>query len=139
MKSWVALAALIVLGSVSARSADPAGSGKLYPVRGAMLYVRSIGHGRPILFLHGGMQFFDNALAKQRDFFAVDHRIIGIDQRGHGHSPDGRWPLSYQMMADDSAAIIQKLGVLGTTQDTMERSIVSASRKLVGARELHDA
>jgi pimeloyl-ACP methyl ester carboxylesterase len=82
MKSWVALAALIVLGSVSARSADPAGSGKLYPVRGAMLYVRSIGHGRPILFLHGGMQFFDNAFAKQRDFFAADHRVIGIDQRG---------------------------------------------------------
>ena len=38
MRSWVALAALIVLGSVGARSADPAGSGKLYPVRGAMLY-----------------------------------------------------------------------------------------------------
>jgi hypothetical protein len=55
MRSRVALAALIVMGSLSACSADPAGSDKLYPVRGAMLYVRSIGHGRPILFLHGGV------------------------------------------------------------------------------------
>ena len=38
-------------------------------------------------------------------------RPIGIDQRGHGHSPDGPWPLSYQMMADDTAAIIEQLGL----------------------------
>jgi pimeloyl-ACP methyl ester carboxylesterase len=78
-------------------------------VNGATLYTESLGKGTPVLFLHGGLMFFDNAYAKQRDYFAVHHRVIGIDQRGHGHSPDGPWQLSYQLMADDTAAVIQKL------------------------------
>jgi pimeloyl-ACP methyl ester carboxylesterase len=93
------------------RAAQPAEAGEFYRVRGALLYVQSSGDGRPILFLHGGMQFFDTAFAKQRDFFAKDHRVIGIDQRGHGHSPDGPWPLSYQMMADDTAEVIKRIGL----------------------------
>jgi pimeloyl-ACP methyl ester carboxylesterase len=80
-------------------------------VSGAKLYTESLGQGSPVLFLHGGLMFFDNAYAKQRDYFAVHHRVIGIDQRGHGHSPDGPWQLSYQLMADDTAAVIQKLKV----------------------------
>jgi pimeloyl-ACP methyl ester carboxylesterase len=63
------------------------------------------------LFLHGGLMFFDNAYSKQLNFFAVTHQVIGIDQRGHGHSPDGPWQLSYELMADDTAAVLQKLKV----------------------------
>jgi pimeloyl-ACP methyl ester carboxylesterase len=63
------------------------------------------------LFLHGGLMFFDNAYAKQIHFFAATHQVIGMDQRGHGHSPDGPWQLSYQMMADDTAAVLQQLKV----------------------------
>jgi pimeloyl-ACP methyl ester carboxylesterase len=54
---------------------------------------------------------FGSAYAKQRDYFAAQYQVIGIDQRGHGHSPDGPWPLSYQLMADDTAAVIQALKV----------------------------
>jgi pimeloyl-ACP methyl ester carboxylesterase len=75
------------------------------------LYVQIYGHGAPIVFLHGGMAFFDNSFAKQRDYFATYRTVIGIDQRGYGHSPDGPWSLSYKMMADDTAAIIEKLGL----------------------------
>jgi pimeloyl-ACP methyl ester carboxylesterase len=57
------------------------------------------------------MAFFDNSFAKQRDYFATYRTVIGIDQRGHGHSPDGPWSLSYKMMADDTAAIIEELGL----------------------------
>ncbi len=82
-----------------------------YEVNGARLYTESLGHGTPLLFLHGGLMFFDNAYVQQRDYFAARHLVIGIDQRGHGHSPDGPWQLSYQLMADDTAAIIRKLKV----------------------------
>jgi len=57
------------------------------------------------------MAFFDNSFAKQRDYFATYRTVVGIDQRGYGHSPDGPWSLSYQMMADDTAAIIDHLGL----------------------------
>jgi pimeloyl-ACP methyl ester carboxylesterase len=80
-----------------------------YVVNGAKLYVESVGHGSPMLFLHGGLMFFDNAYSKQLAFFAPTHQVIGIDQRGHGHSPDGPWQLSYQQMADDTAAVLHRL------------------------------
>jgi pimeloyl-ACP methyl ester carboxylesterase len=57
------------------------------------------------------MAFFDNSFTKQRDYFSSFRTVIGIDQRGHGHSPDGPWSLSYKLMADDTAAIIEQLGL----------------------------
>ena len=94
-----------------AHAESKGGTHEYYFVNGAKLYTESLGHGTPVLFLHGGLMFFDNAYAKQRDSFAAHHLVIGIDQRGHGHSPDGPWQISYQLMADDTAAVIQKLKV----------------------------
>ena len=87
------------------------GTHRFYEVRGAKLYTETFGHGQPVLFLHGGMTFFDSSFAKQRDYFAAHRTVIGIDQRGHGHSPDGPWTLSYQLMADDTAAVIGQSGL----------------------------
>jgi len=87
------------------------GSQRYVEVRGANLYTQIYGRGPPIVFLHGGMAFFDNSFAKQRDYFATYRTVVGIDQRGYGHSPDGPWSLSYQMMADDTAAVIDQLGL----------------------------
>jgi pimeloyl-ACP methyl ester carboxylesterase len=96
-------------GAAYAESAG--GTHRFVEVRGAKLYTETLGRGQPVLFLHGGMAFFDSAFVKQRDYFAAHRTVIGIDQRGHGHSPDGSWTLSYQLMADDTAAVIQQLGV----------------------------
>ncbi len=79
--------------------------------RGSMLHVETFGSGPPILFLHGGLVYFANNFARQRDYFASFRRVIGIDQRGHGHSPDTPEPFSYREMAEDTAAVIRRLGV----------------------------
>jgi pimeloyl-ACP methyl ester carboxylesterase len=107
----VVLLAFSALLGGSALADSNGGTREYYSVNGARLYVESFGQGRPMLFLHGGLMFFDSSYAKQRDYFAAQHRVIGIDQRGHGHSPDGPWALSYQQMADDTAAVIQALKV----------------------------
>lgn len=78
-------------------------------VRGSRLYVQLSGSGRPVVFLHGGLHHFDNSFAKQRDEFARSHTVIGIDQRGHGHSPDDARPFSYEDMAEDTAEVIRLL------------------------------
>jgi len=109
--SLATLAAVSVLGSFGAYPDDTTGTHRYYEVRGAKLYVQTYGHGAPIVFLHGGMAFFDISFAKQRDYFATYRTVVGIDQRGYGHSPDGPWSLSYKMMADDTAAIIGQLGL----------------------------
>ena len=108
--STAMLAVVSLLGCFGAYP-DTTGTHRFYEVHGAKLYTQSHGHGAPIVFLHGGMLFFDNNFAKQRDYFAAYRTVIGIDQRGHGHSPDGPWALSYQVMADDTAAVIDQLGL----------------------------
>ena len=105
------LAAVAGLATTTLSADGSNGIKQYFEVRGAKLYTQIYGHGPPIVFLHGGMVFFDNSFAKQRDYFLTSHTVIGIDQRGHGHSPDGPWALSYKMMADDTAAIIERLGV----------------------------
>jgi pimeloyl-ACP methyl ester carboxylesterase len=86
-------------------------AGELHDVRGARLYVQTFGSGAPIVFLHGGLHHFDNTFGAQREPFARDRRVIGVDQRGHGHSPDTDAPFSYREMAEDTAALIRDLGV----------------------------
>jgi pimeloyl-ACP methyl ester carboxylesterase len=105
----VVFVALSTLNGVSVHGASDGETHEYVSVNGARLYVESVGQGTPMLFLHGGLMFFDNAYAKQRDYFSAHHLVVGIDQRGHGHSPDGPWALSYQQMADDTAAILQRL------------------------------
>jgi pimeloyl-ACP methyl ester carboxylesterase len=90
---------------------DAAGTGRYVEARGAKFYVQTFGSGAPIVFLHGGLNFFDNMFAGQRDVFATYRKVIGIDRRGHGHSPDNAEPFSYREMAEDMAAVIEQLGV----------------------------
>jgi pimeloyl-ACP methyl ester carboxylesterase len=98
--------------SASAGAAPSSGdSGRLYEVNGAKLFVEISGAGPPILFLHGGLNFFDNAFARQKSYFSAFRTVIGVDQRGHGHSPDNDQPFSYRGMAGDTAALLKKLGV----------------------------
>jgi pimeloyl-ACP methyl ester carboxylesterase len=105
------ISAVAALAAASATGDAASGTQRYIEVRGARLYTQIYGHGPPVLFLHGGMVFFDNSFAKQRDYFSSFRTVIGIDQRGHGHSPDGPWSLSYKLMADDTAAIIEQLGL----------------------------
>jgi pimeloyl-ACP methyl ester carboxylesterase len=105
------LAAASLFLSCAAAAAGPAATGSLLQVHGAQIYVQVAGHGRPLLFLHGGMQSFEGSFSGQKAAFGASHTLIGIDQRGHGRSPDGPWALSYQLMADDTAAILGQLGL----------------------------
>jgi pimeloyl-ACP methyl ester carboxylesterase len=88
------------------RASDPGG---LYDVNGTKLYVEVSGSGPPLVFLHGGLSFFDRSFASQKAYFAASRTVIGIDQRGHGHSPDDARAFSYREMAEDTAALLQQL------------------------------
>jgi pimeloyl-ACP methyl ester carboxylesterase len=109
---------LVTLAAVCALAAMPvypdgnaAAMHRFYEVQGSKLYVETFGSGAPIVFLHGGLGFFDMNFAKQRDYFASFRKVIGIDRRGHGHSPDTAQPFSYLEMAEDTAAVIEQLGL----------------------------
>jgi pimeloyl-ACP methyl ester carboxylesterase len=93
----------------AAGATQPPGNGQLYNANGVRLFVEISGTGAPILFLHGGLSYFDAAFPKQEAYFATFRTVIGVDQRGHGHSPDTDQAFSYRQMAEDTAALLQEL------------------------------
>src|SRR5881296_3434398 len=86
------------------------GLGHYADVNGIKLYYETLGTGRPLILLHGGLgaigMFGPNlpALAKGR-------QVIAVDLQGHGRTADIDRPLSVQLMADDIAALIKHLGL----------------------------
>jgi pimeloyl-ACP methyl ester carboxylesterase len=84
----------------------------LAPVDGIMLWHATFGpaSGLPVVLLHGGLANSDYfgllvpALAK-------DHPVIVIDSRGHGRSGRNATPLSYDLMAQDALALLDRLHI----------------------------
>ncbi len=111
MRAPLLLTLLLAAWLAQASGAEPAPGGRLVEVRGARLFVDVRGSGPPVVFLHGGLDDFETAFAAQREAFGGSYRLVGIDQRGHGRSPDDARPFDYREMADDTAAVIESLGL----------------------------
>lgn len=81
-------------------------------VNGVKMYYEIHGQGRPVVLLHSGMHGIQSSFAKQIAVLARGHKVIAIEQMAHGHTAavPGR-PLSYELMAQDTAALLLKLGV----------------------------
>ena len=79
-------------------------------VNGLHLYYETLGNGRPLILLHGGLgatsMFGPNLTA-----LAEDHRVIAVDLQGHGRTADIERPIRVQFLADDIAALISHLGL----------------------------
>jgi len=84
--------------------------GKYYNIRGFKMYAEVYGQGQPVLFIHGnggsGGNFF-----KQVPYFAKKYKVIIADSRAQGKSTDPGDSLSYQMMADDYAALLDAMKI----------------------------
>jgi hypothetical protein len=76
------IAAVAALGSMVANADSSGSTQRYYEVRGAKLYTQIYGHGPPIVFLHGGMMFFDNSFANQRDYFSAFRTVVARTARG---------------------------------------------------------
>ena len=50
-------------------------------------------------------------VAREARYFAPTRRIIAPEQQGHGHTRDLDRPLSYVQMAEDTAQLLQQLGI----------------------------
>jgi proline iminopeptidase len=61
-------------------------------VGGALIYVRKIGTGPPVIVLHGGPDFDHTYLLPELDQLADICRLVYYDQRGRGRSADGVVP-----------------------------------------------
>jgi pimeloyl-ACP methyl ester carboxylesterase len=78
-----------------------------------------VGSGPPLVLMHGGLvdaRFFEPNLAA----LAGKFRVYTPERRGHGHTPDVAGPITYQLMADDTIAFLEK--VVGRPADLVGHS-----------------
>jgi len=74
------------------------------------LYYEFHGQGEPLVLLHGGLgaiQMFGPVLPS----LAEKRKVIAVDLQGHGRAADVDRPRSVELMADDIAALIRRLGL----------------------------
>jgi pimeloyl-ACP methyl ester carboxylesterase len=64
----------------------------------------------PLLMLHGTFMSGD-AMMPLIERFAGTRPVIAVDQRGHGRTGDLPGPITYEMLADDAAGVLDALKV----------------------------
>jgi len=79
-------------------------------VNGISLYYATIGHGSPVVLLHGGLSNSDY-WGNQIKALAPHHTVIVVDSRGHGRSTRDARPYGYDLMADDVVALLDTLHI----------------------------
>jgi pimeloyl-ACP methyl ester carboxylesterase len=89
---------------------DNAAAGKYYNIRGIKMYCETYGQGKPLLMIHGNggsiSAFWDNI-----PYFSKKYQVIAVDSRSQGKSVDTNDSLSFEMMADDFAVLMDSLHI----------------------------
>ena len=83
-------------------------AGKYYNIRGIKMYCEIYGKGKPLLLIHGNggsISSFNSTIP----YFAKKYKVIATDSRAHGKSTDANDSLSFEMMADDEAALLDAM------------------------------
>ena len=78
---------------------------------GARIWYASFGAGSPVILLHGGLGHSGNWGKQVPDLIAAGHRVVVIDSRGHGRSTRDARPFSYDLMATDVLAVMDRAGI----------------------------
>jgi pimeloyl-ACP methyl ester carboxylesterase len=87
---------------------DIRGTGQYAEVNGLNLYYETMGTGRPLVLLHGGLGSGE-MFGPVRPALAEHHQVIAVDLQGHGRTADIDRPIDIRLMADDIAALIDHL------------------------------
>lgn len=85
-------------------------AGKFYSIRGFNMYCEVYGEGQPLLIIHGNGGSIEN-FASNIPYFSQKYKVIIADSRAQGKSADPGDSLTYEMMADDLAALLDQLHV----------------------------
>ncbi len=79
-------------------------------VNGIKMYYEIYGIGKPLLFIHGNGGSIRSG-KDQIPFFSKNYKVIAADGRGQGKTIDTGDSLTYDMMADDINALLNKLKI----------------------------
>lgn len=77
----------------------------------ARIWYASFGDGPPVVLLHGGLGNAGNWGYQVPALVAAGYRAIVLDSRGQGRSSRDDRPYSYELMASDTCAVLDTLGI----------------------------
>jgi pimeloyl-ACP methyl ester carboxylesterase len=80
------------------------------PVNGLSMYYEVHGSGTPLVLLHGAYMTVD-MMGPLLSGLARTRKVIAAEQQGHGRTADVDRPLTYEQMADDTAALLRHLDI----------------------------
>lgn len=80
------------------------------PVDDLEMYYEIHGQGRPLILLHGAYMTIDS-MGPILPGLAATRQVIAVEQQGHGRTADVDRPITYERMADDTAALARHLGI----------------------------
>jgi pimeloyl-ACP methyl ester carboxylesterase len=106
------LAAVSACATAAARTPTAANDRAGYAsIHGLRMYYEEHGQGRPLVLIHGGGSTVQTSFGEILPQLARTHHVIAPEQQGHGHTADIDRPLSFEQMADDTAELLDQLGV----------------------------
>jgi pimeloyl-ACP methyl ester carboxylesterase len=85
----------------------------------------------PLVVLHGSLMAGE-AMMWLVDQFTASRPVITVDARGHGRTGDVPGPITYEQMADDTAAVLRSLGV--KTADVLGYSMGGTTALVMAVR-----
>ncbi|RYZ45930.1 MAG: alpha/beta hydrolase [Chitinophagaceae bacterium] len=85
-------------------------AGKFYNIRGFKMYTETYGAGKPLLIIHGNGGSIGDFIG-QIPYFSKKYKVIVAESRAQGKSTDAGDSLSYEMMADDYAALLEAMKI----------------------------
>ena len=79
-------------------------------VNGLEMYYEIRGTGEPLVVLHGAYMTI-GAMGEVVPGLAATRQVIAVELQGHGRTADTDRPITYEGMADDTAALLRYLGI----------------------------
>ena len=115
MRKFIVILLLItststVFGQQTINYGNNAAAGKYYSIHGIKMYCEIYGEGNPLLMIHGNggsISSFSNNIP----YFSKKYKVIAVDSRSQGKSIDTKDSLSFEMMADDFAVLLDTLHI----------------------------
>ena len=82
--------------------------------QGALIHYAAYGAGQPVLLLHGGLADKLSWFSQIPWLVESGRQVVLIDTRGHGNSTHGEPDLSYEIFAEDTLKVLDKLHIQRT-------------------------
>lgn len=78
---------------------------------GVRIWYAAYGKGQPVILLHGGLGNGGNWGHQVPALIKVGYQAVIVDSRGHGRSTRDQRPYTYELMASDVLAVMDRLGI----------------------------